>query len=216
MNTTSELASSAMRFFESTESVARDLIAPEKARVRVDLTPDRVRALLEASRPLSAEETRRAMVRQVKPGSCGRAGLPDYAVKLMYADYQRLGSLAKVGKLHGRTRQSIYQIFVAHGLPLNQRKFREKVSYRGRDFTPGKDGYYRATTGDRIQLHYAVWQDAHGPVPEGHQVTFKNADCRDCRLENLACMPIREVTLFHAARHKAAAKPRLSRYSLFR
>ncbi|ACB76660.1 hypothetical protein Oter_3383 [Opitutus terrae PB90-1] len=203
------MASSAVRYFERAAGDARDAVAVQ-ARTKIGLAPDRVRALLEASRPLTPEEARRAMVRQVRPKSCGRTGLPRYAVELMYADYKRLRSLSKTGRLHARTRQSMYQIFQAHGLPLYERRFQRKIRFAGREFTPGKDGYYRATSGDRRQLHYVIWERANGPVPAGHQVTFKNADKRDFRIENLACMPIRDVTLFHHARHTAAkdrAKP---------
>jgi hypothetical protein len=34
-----------------------------------------------------------------------------------------------------------------------------------------------------LQRH--VWAEAHGPIPSGHAVAFKNGDKRDCRLENL-------------------------------
>ena len=33
--------------------------------------------------------------------------------------------------------------------------------------------------------HVVVWEEAHGPVPEGHVVTFINGDILDVRLENL-------------------------------
>jgi hypothetical protein len=203
MNVSAELASSAVAFFErASGAFSGRVAAPTTA--KVDLSPDRVRALIAAHKPLTPEETRRAMVRQVRKRSCGRRGLPAYAVKLMYEDYLRLGSLSKVGKLHSRSRQVMYEIFTAHGLELNKRTFQPKIAYNGRNYTPGKDGYFRATEGDRIQLHHAMWQDANGPIPEGHQVTFKNADHNDCRLENLACMPIRAVTLYHHARHLAS------------
>lgn len=35
------------------------------------------------------------------------------------------------------------------------------------------------------QVHRIVWEEAYGPVPPGHMVTFKNGDKRDIRLDNL-------------------------------
>lgn len=34
-------------------------------------------------------------------------------------------------------------------------------------------------------LHRILWEDAHGPVPPGHVVCFKNRDPLDCELANL-------------------------------
>ncbi len=34
-------------------------------------------------------------------------------------------------------------------------------------------------------LHRILWEDAHGPIPPGHVVRFKNGDTLDCELANL-------------------------------
>ena len=98
----------------------------------------------------------------------------------------------------------MHEVFKCRKLKLRPRHLRlhEKVEYRGRSYTPGKSGYYRATEGDRRPLHHAIWEDAHGPIPAGWQVTFKNADHTDVCLENLDCLPIADVTRFHMARHR--------------
>lgn len=44
-------------------------------------------------------------------------------------------------------------------------------------FAPGACGW-RA-------LHRILWEDAHGPIPRGHIVTFKNRDKLDVELDNL-------------------------------
>lgn len=36
--------------------------------------------------------------------------------------------------------------------------------------------------------HWLVWEAAHGPVPAGHNVAFKNGDRTDIRLDNLECI----------------------------
>jgi hypothetical protein len=136
----------------------------------------------------------------------------------MYADYQRLKSVAKVAALHGRSRQSIWDVFRSHDLQLQPKKVHARIVYAGRSFTPGKDGYFRATTGCRELLHHRIWIDLHGPIPRGYQVTFKNADNADFRQSNLTCLPTPDVTRLHASganqftpsvdRSRAAAWPK--------
>lgn len=173
---------------------------------RIGLAPDQVRRAIKAAEPLSKEEVKRAMARQVKPGSCGRGGLPDYVVATMYADYQRLKSLAKVGAIYGRTRQSMYIIFSERALALNAKRFHPKVTFDGRNYTPGKNGYYRDTAmrkrGQHGQLHHAIWIKRWGPIPAGHQVYFKDGDKTNFALLNLGCLPVAEVTLYHQQRLK--------------
>ena len=42
------------------------------------------------------------------------------------------------------------------------------------------------------QLHLLIWEDAYGPVPEGHRVIFKDGDHQNCTLENLALVTLAE------------------------
>jgi len=55
-------------------------------------------------------------------------------------------------------------------------------------------------------LHHVLWIEAFGPIPAGHQVFFKDGDKTNFALSNLGCLPIREVTLYHHARHLSAAR----------
>ncbi len=41
-------------------------------------------------------------------------------------------------------------------------------------------------------LHRKLWEDAHGPVPEGHVVAFKDGNQMHCVLENLECITAAE------------------------
>lgn len=41
--------------------------------------------------------------------------------------------------------------------------------------------------------NHLVWTAAHGPIPPGHILKFRNGDKTDCRLENLYVMPRREL-----------------------
>lgn len=177
--------------------------ASQSPLAKLGMSRDQVRAALQRTVPLTPEEVRRASARAVRKGSCGRGGLPGYVIAAMYADYQRGLSLAQVGHAYGRTRQSIYDTFKSHGLPCRPRRFKDKIVYAGRSYTPGKDDYFRLTFGDRHHLHRRMWEDVYGPVPDGHQVYFRNGDNADCRLANLDCAPIEEVTRYHQLRMKA-------------
>jgi hypothetical protein len=42
-----------------------------------------------------------------------------------------------------------------------------------------------------LQRH--VWEQAHGPIPAGHSICFKNGDKTDVRLENLECVSRRDL-----------------------
>lgn len=37
-----------------------------------------------------------------------------------------------------------------------------------------------------LQRH--VWTEAHGPIPAGHSICFKNGNRQDCAIENLECV----------------------------
>jgi hypothetical protein len=38
---------------------------------------------------------------------------------------------------------------------------------------------------DWVNVHHLLWQEHHGPIPDGHIIVFKNGDKSDVRLENL-------------------------------
>jgi HNH endonuclease len=57
------------------------------------------------------------------------------------------------------------------------------------------DGYLERKINDGLPLqrrwravHLLVWEAAHGPVPRGHAIAFKNGDKRDIRPDNLECI----------------------------
>ena len=177
--------------------------APSALLQKLGITREDVERAVAALRPPTREEIRHAAANAIPKGSCGRGGLPKYAVATMYEDYQRLGSLSQVAKLYRRTRQSMWDIFRRNGYALRVRNFGPRIEYRGRVYTPGKDGYYRDTIGRKNvkMLHRQIWEDNHGPIPAGHQVSFRNADKTDFRPENLICATAAEITLYHHKRH---------------
>lgn len=177
-------------------------------------SPDQVRAAMQKSgeaalarwRPAMLEiapgEVAFALARCAPKGRYGRRGLPAHVIEKMHADYRRLGSLARVGKLYGRTRQAMYDIFRSHGLELNARNFHARILFAGRIWTPGKGGYYRPTTGNRAELlHHVIYEARTGrKVPSGWRVGFKDGDNSNFGQGNLVCMPIQDMTLLHYRR----------------
>lgn len=133
-------------------------------------------------------------------GRQGRRGLPENIVAAMYQDYLALKSLSQVGRKYGRTRQSVYDLFRTHGLKCFAKNWKPRIEHGGRVFTPGKNGYYRATTGEREPLHHRLWLDAGRTIPAGWQVSFKDGDCNHLALENLFCDSLINVTLYHQRR----------------
>lgn len=134
----------------------------------------------------------------------------------MYSDYLRLGSLAKVATLYGRTRQSMH-VILARRFRLNpphRGRKNPSILHAGQNYTLRTDGYFRSTKGSsRELLHHVVWRDHHGPVPAGHQVTFLDGNTRNVAIENLACLPASEVGRMHSTgenqftRYHAIADP---------
>lgn len=62
------------------------------------------------------------------------------------------------------------------------------------------DGYLQRKVNDDLPLqrrwrsvHVILWEATHGPVPDGHAVSFVNGDKRDVRLENLALVARRDL-----------------------
>jgi hypothetical protein len=81
----------------------------------------------------------------------------------------KIYSLADVGKAFGKTRQAVYDQFRVRGFKLRSKSFGAVRVFDGRRYMPRKnDGYWRATTGDRRQMHVAVWEKANGPLPKGY------------------------------------------------
>jgi hypothetical protein len=63
-----------------------------------------------------------------------------------------------------------------------------------------KDGYRERKISDGMPfqrrwraVHLLVWEAAHGPLPPGHAVVFRNGDKADIRLDNLDCITRRQL-----------------------
>ena len=52
--------------------------------------------------------------------------------------------------------------------------------------------YYKVADSKWILYHQKIWTDANGPIPNKHIVTFKDGNTRNCQLENLQCISMKE------------------------
>jgi hypothetical protein len=66
--------------------------------------------------------------------------------------------------------------------------------------------YIRLGLGKWRELHRHLWEQAHGPIPRGHLVVFRNGNTLDCRLENLELITLRENADRNRNPEKARAK----------
>lgn len=123
-------------------------------------------------------------------------------VAAMYAMYccgpeGRPYTLEEVGKIYRRSRQAVYDVFKSRGYPLRSKPVKDSVIIDGRKFTPRHDRYWRATAGDRKQLHVYIWEREFGKLPAGHGIHHKDLDRGNNDLANLECLPIAEISSKH-------------------
>ena len=91
-------------------------------------------------------------------------------------------------------------MFHKHGLPMRPKNVGPQIVFRGERFAPSKGRVFRCTTGDRGWLHHRIWEDIHGKIPEGFQVSFKDGDPSNFSPSNLICASAQAVTLHHYRR----------------
>jgi hypothetical protein len=139
----------------------------------------------------------------------GQKGMPKVLRDQMYADYLRLGSIAAIAPIYGRSPQSIWETFNTHGYELKPgavaRCRPAPVIYDGVKYSlSGKGLQMRSTTPPRRNLRTVIWEKAHGPLPKGWDITAKDGNPRNCDLENLLAGPkgeiVRHVYLSRAGR----------------
>lgn len=119
-----------------------------------------------------------------------------YAMYLMGPD-GRPCTLEEIGRVYRRSRQAVYDSFKSRGYVLRSKPVKPFVMIDGRKFTPRHDAYWRATAGDRKQLHVYIWEKVHGRLPDGHGIHHKDLDRGNNAIENLECLPIAEISSKH-------------------
>lgn len=104
-------------------------------------------------------------------------------------------TVEEVGRVYKKTRQAVFALFKSRGYPLRSKPKKEFQIFDGRKFTPRHDGYWRATAGDRKQMHVYVWEKANGRLlPAGHGIHHKDLDRANNKIENLVLMTIQEIS----------------------
>lgn len=116
-------------------------------------------------------------------------------VNVMYELYFCDGkSLAQIGAMFHKTRQAVYDVFRSRGYELRHKPMKGLTMIDGIRFTEMKGGYLRGTLPDgrRVTAQKYVWEKAHGPLPAGYVIRFKNLDRKDIGLSNLEALPLKE------------------------
>lgn len=138
--------------------------------------------------------------------------------------------LRECGRRNAETPNSIATRFVKGHVPSNKGKRQEEyMSAESIErcsktrFKPGhaphntrdvgtervnSDGYVYLKTEDGIVLkHRHVWESAHGPIPDGHVVIFRDGNKQNCELDNLSMISRAD----NARRNTASMKPESKR-----
>jgi hypothetical protein len=88
-----------------------------------------------------------------------------------------------------------------HDGAISVRKDKRGVAYK----------FIRIAKSVWVHLHRHIWEQAHGPVPEGYVIRFKNGDQLDVRLDNLECITLKENARRNHNYQKATTTRKLSR-----
>lgn len=102
--------------------------------------------------------------------------------------------LRRPGWHRGRMRETQFQkghrsgIAAAHNRPVGAERVIDGYRYTKIADTPGVPW-----TRNWRQTHVLLWESAHGPLPPGHALVFKNRDRTDIRLENLELLTRRQL-----------------------
>jgi RNA polymerase primary sigma factor len=121
-----------------------------------------------------------------------RRKLPRKLVAAMIEDYRRLGSLAKVAELHGRTRQAMWEILRKRKAVNPRKPSRSVREHAGAKYAADANGAYRLTVrrgSTELYLHRVLWIEAHGAIPDGHEIVCADGDKENLALANLVCQP---------------------------
>ena len=83
------------------------------------------------------------------------------------------------------------------------------VSYRNNTMLiKTKDtGFY---SDDWERLDHLIWMAHNGPIPQSHVLIFKDGDRRNIALQNLACIPKREIAIQNFAQGQPELVPILA------
>lgn len=160
-------------------------------KIKKAFTPEQDRYITENIHTISTRE----MSKELKIGRsklvkrCRELGLGDILLQKSKDHRFTKGQIPKNKgkKMNAATREKMKHTFFQKGHIPHNAKHDEAISQR-RD----KDGrvylYYREKLNQWIPLHHKIWKEAHGEIPKGYNVIFKNGNSLDVRIENLECI----------------------------
>lgn len=116
----------------------------------------------------------------------------NFIVAGMFNMYQSGKSLAEVGKVYKKSRQSVYDVFRTRGYALRSKQFKGQQILDDISFTICKGGYLRGTLNTRrLLMHQYVWEKATGKkLPRGWVVIHKDTNRENNSIENLEAMTL--------------------------
>ena len=76
----------------------------------------------------------------------------------------------------------------------------DRIVFKGRKYRLSGNYYRRNHWGSDgpSNLHRAIWEDAHGPIPEGHHIHHADGDTFNNELANLRCVEMSEHLREHS------------------
>jgi len=122
------------------------------------------------------------------PASCRTTGRQGIGTRFVKGQAPANKGLRRPGWSAGRMRETQFKKGVLNGVaaarfkPIGSTRTIDGYLYRKVSTLPGP------WTRNWTLEHYRVWTAAHGPVPAGHAICFKNGDKTDVRLDNLECL----------------------------
>ncbi len=119
----------------------------------------------------------------------------DRALDAIAEAYRNGVGVSELARKTGRSRNAVYDILHARGVELkpctaNGRKPRnELVEYEGKRYTwTGKNGFWRCTTGDRVNLTWVIYEKHTGhKLQAGEEVWYRDGNHRNLSPDNLVC-----------------------------
>jgi hypothetical protein len=127
----------------------------------------------------------------------------DKAVEL----YNSGMSFAKVAKIMGGTRQSIYDMVRLRSKYKPRRVMPADCQYfNGIKYTKRANGYFLSTKGNRTLMHRDVWEFYNSPIPEGFDIHHKDHNRANNKIENLELIAKDEHARKYATGHNQFSK----------
>lgn len=114
-------------------------------------------------------------------------------VAAMYAMYETGKSLEAIGKVYGRSRQAVYDVFRTRGYPLRTKQLRGLQVLDGIRFILYKNSHLRGTRPDgrRVSMHHYVWEKHFDKIEPHEAVMHLDYNPQNNAPENLQKIPKR-------------------------